>query len=71
MTTITIDNDLNLSKTHFESLEDFHLYLIQKHQNSTLSLAHRKILDERLAEAEQNPTNFITLDELKSSMKRK
>ena len=70
MTTITIDNDLNLSKTHFETLEEFQMEVLLMNERSELSPAHKQILDERLKEAEQNPTNFITLDELKSSIKR-
>ncbi len=68
MTTISFDENIDLSKNHFKTLEDFHLHLIQ---NAELSPAHKKIIDDRLVKAEQNPTNFITLDELKSSIKRK
>lgn len=71
MSTITFDENINIGKNHFKSLEDFQLYLIQKLQKSELSATHKQILDDRLAEAENNPDNFITLDELKSSIKRK
>ena len=71
MTTISFDENINIPKNHFKTLEDFQLYIVQKLQKSELSSAHKKVLDERLAEAEQNPANFITLDELKSSIKRK
>jgi len=71
MTTISFDENLNINKFNFKTLEDFQLYLIQRLQKSELSPAHKKILDNRLAEAEQNPDNFITLDELKSSIQRK
>lgn len=71
MTTITIKNSGNLSRTEFDDIEDLQLYLVEELQESELSAAHKQILDERLAEAEQNPDNFITLDELKSSIKRK
>jgi len=71
MNTITFDENIDLGKNHFTTLEDFQLYLILKQQESELSPAHKSILDDRLAEAEQNPANFITLDELKSSIKRK
>ena len=71
MTTISFDENININKNHFKTLEDFQLYLIEKLQKSELSPAHKKVLDDRLIEATQNPTNFITLDELKSSIKRK
>ena len=71
MTTISFDENININKNQFKTLEDFQLYIIQKLQKSELSPAHKKVLDDRLAEATQNPTNFITLDELKSSIKRK
>ena len=67
MTTISFDENININKNHFKTLEDFQLYLIEKLQKSELSPAHKKVLDDRLIEATQNPTNFITLDELKSS----
>jgi len=71
MTTISFEENIDINKFNFKTLEDFQLYLIQKLQKSELSPAHKKVLDDRLAEAEQNPANFITLDELKSSIKRK
>jgi len=71
MTTISFDENINIPKNHFKTLEDFQLYIIQKLQRSELSPAHKKVIDNRLEEAEQNPTNFITLDTLKSSIKRK
>lgn len=71
MSTITFDENINIDKNHFKTLEDFQLYLIQKLQMSELSATHKQILDDRLTEAENNPDNFITLDELKSSIKRK
>lgn len=71
MNTITFEENINIGKNHFKTLEDFQLYLVQKLENSELGPAHKKILNERLSEAEQNPDNFVTLDELKSSVKRK
>ena len=71
MTTISFEENIDINKFNFKTLEDFQLYLIQRLQKSELSPAHKKILDNRLAEAEQNPDNFITLDELKSSIQRK
>ena len=70
MTTITIDNDLNLSKTHFKNIEEFQMELLLRNEQLELSEAHKKILDERLAESEQHPANFVTLEELKYSIKR-
>lgn len=71
MNTITFDENIHFIKRHFKTLEDFQLFLLQRSQKSELSPAHKKILNERLIEAEQNPTNFLTLDELKTSIKRK
>lgn len=70
MTTITIKNG-NLKKTNFNDLEELQMYITKKLQQSPLSAAHKKILDERLAETQQNPANFITLGALKSSIKRR
>jgi hypothetical protein len=71
MTTISFDENIEITKFKFKTLEEFQLYLIQKLQNSELSTAHKEIIDSRLDEAEQNPTNFMTIEELKSSIKRK
>jgi hypothetical protein len=71
MTTISFSENININKFNFKTLEDFQLYIIQKLQKSELSPAHKKIIDIRLDETEQNPSNFITLDELKSTIKRK
>ncbi len=71
MKIITFDENIKLEKNHFKTLEDFQIYIVQSLQTSDLSSAHKKVLDERLAEAEQNPDNFISLDELKTSIKRK
>jgi len=71
MKTITFDENIKLKKNHFKTLEDFQIYVAQNLQASDLSSAHKKVLDERLAEAEQTPNNFISLDELKTSIKRK
>lgn len=71
MTTISFDENINIPKNHFETLEDFQLYIVQKLQESELSSEHKRIIDTRLKEAEQNPANFLSLDELRSSIKRK
>ena len=71
MTTISFDENINLNKYHFKTLEDFQLYLIQTSKKSELSPAHKSILDDRLADAKENPENCISLDKLKSSIRRK
>lgn len=70
MTTISFDENINFRKRKFKNLEDFQLYIIQKLQQSELSDSHKKIIDERLVEAERNPENKITLKELKDSITR-
>ena len=46
-----------------------HLMLIQS--EAELSPGHKTILDERLEEAEKNPANFLTVDQLKAGIRRK
>lgn len=70
MTTITFNENIHFSKQHFETLENFQLYVVQKLQKADLPLAHKEILDQRLKDAEENPEDFVTLDALKSSIKR-
>lgn len=75
MTTIHIDEELNLAKTHFKTMEEFQLYLIMREKDQSedysLSDAHKKIIDDRVAEADANPDNYITLQEFKDSFKKK
>ncbi|VAV86209.1 hypothetical protein MNBD_BACTEROID02-245 [hydrothermal vent metagenome] len=71
MTTISFDENINITKFKFKTLEDFQIYLVQKLQKSELSSAHKKVIKSRLNETEQNPDNFISFDKLKSSIKRK
>lgn len=71
MHTISFDEPINIKKNHFKNLEDFQLYIIQKLQNSELSEAHKEILDTRMLEVNENPENYISLKELKSSTKTK
>ena len=71
MTTITIDKEIKLTKTHFKDLEEFQLHILQIQEQSELSTQHKSILDSRLVEADKNPSGFINLDELKSSILRK
>ncbi len=71
MTTISFKEEININKFNFKTLEEFQLYIVQQLQQSDLDSNHKKILDNRLKEAQQNPNNFITLDQLKSSITRK
>ena len=70
MTTITIDENINLDKNHFISLEDFQLYLAKRSHHSELSTAHEAILDTRLADAKENPEDSISFEKLKTSIRR-
>ena len=71
MKTISFDEPINISKNHFKTLEDFQLYIVEKLQNSGLNKNQKVILDERIIEANENPEDYISLQELKSSIKRK
>mgnify|MGYP000391901816 CR=1 FL=1 len=71
MKTISFDEPINISKNHFKTLEDFQLYIVEKLQNSDLNKNQKAILDERIIEANENPEDYISLQELKSSIKRK
>lgn len=71
MTTITFDENINLDKNHFKSVDDFQLYIARMRQKGELSDYHKEILDERLFDAENNPDNFLSLKELKSSITRR
>lgn len=70
MTTITIDENIDLKKTHFASLEEFQMHLMLIRSENELSPTHKSILDERLEDAEKNTENLLTVDELKSSIHR-
>lgn len=71
MTKIHREEELNLDKTHFKTIEDFQLYLlIQKKEQSnhySLSDAHKKIIKERVAEADANPDNYLSYQKFKDS----
>lgn len=75
MTTIHIEEELNLDKTHFKTIEEFQLYLMMREKEQpedySLSDAHKKILDERVAEADENPEGYVSLQEFKNSFKGK
>ncbi len=70
MTTIYFDENIKLNKKRFKSLDDFQLYLLENLQKSELSTSHKMTIDERIREADSNPENFISLDELKVHIKR-
>lgn len=71
MTTITIAENIDLKKLHFESLEELQTHLLMLQQAAELGDGHKEILDLRLEEAEQSPDNYMTLEDLKSSLRRK
>ncbi len=71
MYTITFDENINLSKRHFKNLEEFQMELLLHEEQAELSPEIIEILAERVKEADENPDNFLTLDELKRSIKRK
>ena len=55
MTTITIAENIDLKKLHFESLEELQTHLLMLQQAAELGDGHKEILDLRLEEAEQSP----------------
>jgi hypothetical protein len=71
MTTITIDEHIDLERNHFESVEEFQMYLLQWKQMSELSAEHKTILDNRLTDAEENPDSCLSMEELRQSIRRK
>lgn len=71
MTTITIDEHIDLERNHFESVEEFQMYLLQWKQMSELSAEHKTILDNRLTDAEENPNSCLSMEELRQSIRRK
>lgn len=75
MTTIHIEEELNLDKTQFKTIAEFQLYLImqEKEQSKDYSLSddHKKIIDNRVKEADANPDNYVTYQEFKDSFKKK
>lgn len=72
MTTIYIEEELNLEKTHFKTMEEFQRYLelseIQRSDNYTLSEAHKKILEERIKEADEAKEPGLTWEEVKAEL---
>lgn len=72
MTTIYIEEELNLEKTHFKTMEEFQLYLemtdTRRSDNFTLSEAHIKILVERIKEADEANEPGLTWEEIKAEL---
>lgn len=72
MTTVNIEEELNLQKTHFKTIEEFQLYLIMREKEQfkdyTLSDAHRKIIDERVKEADEAKEPGLCWDEVKAEL---
>ncbi|MDP4663113.1 MAG: hypothetical protein NWQ55_08940 [Salibacteraceae bacterium] len=69
MTTITINQDADLDKLNFESLDDLKAYLFEQQQWETLqSESFYAELDRRAALAIQNRSNLKTLDDLTSKL---
>jgi hypothetical protein len=72
MTSITIDKDIKLSKTHFSSIEELQeALLLVQHEQFELSDAHKKILDEREREADNATDKGLTWEEVEASISRR
>jgi len=73
MTTITIKNVKNLSRTQFDDLADLQDYLISINLQDEfeISTEHQEILDKRLEESRKNPENFISFEQFKKNLNRK
>ncbi len=68
MTTIHIEEELNLEKTHFQTMEEFQLYLmIYQIEKYELSDDHKKIINERIKEADKSKEPGMTYKEFKAS----
>jgi hypothetical protein len=65
MKTITFDESINISKNHFKTVEDFQIHLVDTLQKSELNQHQKAILEERIQEANENPANYISLEQLK------
>ena len=48
MKTISFEESINISKSHFKTLEDFQLHVVEKLQNSELTGKHKEILEQRI-----------------------
>ncbi|CAM3292093.1 addiction module protein [Aequorivita lipolytica] len=74
MTTIHIEEELNLDKTHFKTMEEFQVYLMMQEKEQpedySLSDAHKKIIDERVAEADEAKEPGLSWEEVKAELKK-
>ncbi|NOX84589.1 MAG: addiction module protein [Chlorobi bacterium] len=72
MTTITIKNVKNISRTEFEDWEDLLDYIkhIVKAENFELSSEHIKILEEREKEADNATDKGLSWEEVKKGIRR-
>ncbi|MEM0518313.1 hypothetical protein [Aequorivita flava] len=56
-------------------MEEFQLYLMMQEriqpEDYSLIDAHKKIIDDRVAEADANPDNYVTYQEFKDTFKKK
>ncbi len=73
MTTITIKNGQNLSRTQFDSIADLQDYLLLLSTQNEIELTkeHKAILDERIQDLKENPDNFLSFKQFKTSLNRK
>lgn len=71
MTTITIKHGPKLARTQFENWEDFQTELVLMQENFKLTSEHIKILRSREKEADINPDNGLSWDEVKAGIRRK
>ena len=74
MTTIHIEEELNLDKTHFKTMEEFQLYLLMREKEQptdySLSEAHKKIIDERVKEADEAKEPGLSWESVKANLQK-
>ena len=74
MTTIHIEEELNLDKTHFKTIEEFQMYLIMREkdqsQDYSLSEAHKKIIDDRVKEADEAKEPGLSWESVKANLQK-
>ncbi len=71
MNTITFDEDVNLSKSHFKNLEDLQMEILLMEERAKLSPEHIKILKEREQEADNATDEGLSWEEVKANLRRK
>lgn len=73
MTTIHIEEKLNLVKTHFKTLEKFQPYLMMQEKDQdhdySLSEEHKKIIDDHLKEVDEEKEPGYSWEEVKADLK--